>query len=239
MEHHWVLAQKELDQEKALHSKLQTETQKEHEEAIKEEKRKFEKTKQEHEVRLSDMKKAHMDQCEELGREVMKAKLEAERLHNELTARGHNVPRHTITDKALKKGLGGNTIPIVLLSILAIVFAIVVNVPQDAFTKEGLCAPVISGTTFDDNAYGVFEAPWWAPKPLKEQAFESFCADGNVPSSIEWTREAKNNKLVVSVNGGVVLKRSIAKTQVASDKILLTKRNGSVDKVSLNWLSTK
>lgn len=118
--------------------------------------------------------------------------------------------------------------------------AIAVNVPQDTFTKNGLCAPVISGTTFDDNAYGVFEAPWWAPKPLKEKAFSSFCTDtDNDPSSIEWIREAKNNKLIVSVNGGVVLKKSIAKTQVASDKILLTKRNGAVDEVSINWVSSK
>jgi hypothetical protein len=96
LEHHWVLAQKELDQEKALHTKLQVETQKEHEEVIKEEKSKLERTTHENENRLADMKKAHIEQCEELSREALKAKLEADRLHNELIARGVDVPRHML-----------------------------------------------------------------------------------------------------------------------------------------------
>lgn len=122
MEHHWVLAQKELDQEKALHAKLQEETQKEHDQVIKEEKSKFERTKNEHENRLSDIKKAHTEQCEELGREAMKAKLEADRLHNELTARGMDIPRHTLlNDKNTKKGILGQSIFLILFSVLALV----------------------------------------------------------------------------------------------------------------------
>lgn len=109
MEHHWVLAQKELDQEKALHAKLQAETQKEYEEIIKEEKSKFERTRQENENRLAEMKKAHIEQCEELGREALKAKLEADRLHSELAAREIDVPRHMLfNDKDIhaSKGMG-------------------------------------------------------------------------------------------------------------------------------------
>ncbi len=117
------------------------------------------------------------------------------------------------------------------------------------FTKSGLCAPVIPGTAFDDNAYGIFEAPWWAPTPMKEKAFDTLCKDINstsksatgvaVPSSIEWVRDGKNNKLIVSANGSVVLKRSVAKTQVASDKITFWKRNNAVEEVSFNWISMK
>ena len=122
LEHHWVLAQKELDQEKALHAKLQEESQKEHEQIIKEEKSKFERAKLEHENRLSDLKKAHIDQCEELGREAMKARLEADRLHNELTSRGMDVPRHAMfKDKDLKKGLFGQSKFLFPVSILAVV----------------------------------------------------------------------------------------------------------------------
>ena len=96
LEHHWVLAQKELDQEKALHTKLQVETQKDHEDVIKEERGKLERTTHENENRLADMKKAHTEQCEELSREALKAKLEADRLYNELIARGVDVPRHML-----------------------------------------------------------------------------------------------------------------------------------------------
>ena len=125
--------------------------------------------------------------------------------------------------------------------ILQQMFAILVNVPRDAFTKSGFCAPVIPGTTFDDNSYGIFEAPWWAPASMKEKAFDSLCStsDASAPSSIEWSRDGKNNKFTVSANGSVVLKRSVAKTQVASDKIMFWKRNSAVEEVPFNWVSMK
>lgn len=242
LEHHWVLAQKELDQEKALHAKLQEETQKEYEEVIKDEKNKLERTTNEHESRLADLKKAHIEQCEDLTREAMKAKLEADRLHKELAARGMDVPRHTVfNEKELpKKGISEQAIVLFLFAILSIAYASLGNLSSDAFTKSGICAPVIPGTAFDDNAYGVFQAPWWAPAPVKESAFASLCTtDGDVSSSIEWSRDGKNNKLSVSVNGSVVLKRSIAKAEVKSNKIMFSKRNGSIEEVPFNWVTKK
>ena len=123
LEHHWVLAQKELDQEKALHTKLQEESQKEYEETIKEEKRKFERTSQENEIRLADLKKAHIDQCDELGQEALRAKLEADRLHTELSLRGINVPRHLHLKKPNNSKIGffSRSIIPLLFAILSIV----------------------------------------------------------------------------------------------------------------------
>ena len=123
LEHHWVLAQKELDQEKALHSKLQEESQKEFEEAIKVEKRKFDRTSQENENRLADLKKAHIDQCHELGQEALKHKLEADRLHTELSTRGINVARHELRSKEnyTKKGFIPRFFFPLLFAILSIV----------------------------------------------------------------------------------------------------------------------
>lgn len=241
LEHHWVLAQKELDQEKALHTKLQEETQKEYEEHIKEEKSKFDRTTEENEHRLAELKKAHIEQCEELGREALKAKLEADRLHNEFISRGMDVPRHTLFSekgKKMKKGSLASS-PLFFLAIMSILYVCLGNISIDLFTKSGFCAPIMPGTTLDDNAYGIFEAPWWAPTSLKENTFTSFCATTNIPSSIEWSRDGKNNKLTVSVEGSVALKRSVAKTQVTSNKILFWKRNGSVEEVPFNWVSIK
>ena len=107
MEYHWVLAQKELDQEKALHTKLHEESQKEYEEVIKEEKVKYERTVQENENRLADLKKAHIEQCEELGREALKSNLEADRLHSELAARGMDIPRRLLFNKDNNQVNGG------------------------------------------------------------------------------------------------------------------------------------
>lgn len=124
MEHHWILAQKELDQEKALHTKLQVETQKDHEDVIKEGKSKLERTSHENENRLADIKKAHTEQCEELSREALKAKLEADRLYNELIARGVDVPRHMLfsdKDNSTKKVNPVLTLFLFLLAISSIV----------------------------------------------------------------------------------------------------------------------
>jgi hypothetical protein len=106
-----------------LHAKLQEETQKEYEEVIKDEKNKLERTTNEHESRLADLKKAHIEQCEDLTREAMKAKLEADRLHKELAARGMDVPRHTVfNEKELpKKGISEQAIVLFLFAILSIV----------------------------------------------------------------------------------------------------------------------
>jgi len=248
LEHHWVLAQKELDQEKALHTKLQEESQKEYEETIKEEKRKFERTSHENENRLADLKKAHIDQCEELGQEALKAKLEADRLHSELILRGIDVPRHSLLNKENHKKIGffSRSLVPLFVAVLGIAYVSLGSNPEDLFTKSGICGPIMPGTILDDNAYGTFQAPWWAPASLKEKAFTSLCTNdeteskkwtknSNVPSSIEWIRDGKNNKLIISKKGSVALKRSIAKSQIKSNKILFWKRNGNVEEVSLNW----
>ena len=107
MEHQWVLAQKELDQEKALHTKLHEESQKEYEHIIKEEKIKHERTVQGNENRLADLRKAHVEQCEELGREALKSNLEADRLHSELAARGMDIPRRLLFNKDNNQVNGG------------------------------------------------------------------------------------------------------------------------------------
>ena len=119
-------------------------------------------------------------------------------------------------------------------------------IESDILTRDGFCAPVVPGTIFDDNAYGSFNAPWWAPEAFKEQAFNTLCVAGasdtesivatRIPPSIEWTRDGKNNKLTVSVEGSVVLKKSIAKTQISSNKIQFWKRNNVVEEVSFNWM---
>jgi len=103
----------------------------------------------------------------------------------------------------------------------------------------------------DDNSYGIYQAPWWVPTPLKEQAFTAFCTDSGsdststktayIPSSIEWKRDGKyNNKLAVSVEGDVVLlKKSFVKTQITSNKIQFWKRNGQAgEEVTFNWSLT-
>lgn len=79
-----MLAQKELDQEKIWREKLQHETQDGFVGALKEEKENYAKVVKQHETRITELKQAHAKQCDELCREVLKANLEADRLHNQL-----------------------------------------------------------------------------------------------------------------------------------------------------------
>ena len=72
---------------------------------------------------------------------------------------------------------------------------------------------------------------------MKEKAFESFCT-ANDPTTIGWSRDGKNNKLVVWSNG-VVLKRSIAKATIGGTKIQFWKRNGAIEEVPFDWVSMK
>jgi hypothetical protein len=85
LEHHWVLAQKELDQEKVFRDKMQNESTQDFESALAEEKERHAKSCNENEDRVSELKKAHQKQCDELCREILKANLEADRLHSQLS----------------------------------------------------------------------------------------------------------------------------------------------------------
>ena len=88
LEHHWILAQKELDQEKVLRQKQQVESKEEFDRTLAEEKEKVTRAEKDHEQRIADLKKAHAKQCDELCREILKANLEADRLHSQLKDNG-------------------------------------------------------------------------------------------------------------------------------------------------------
>jgi hypothetical protein len=117
------LAQKELDQEKALRSKLHSEALKEFEQSLQEERSKNAKAVEEHEVRLADLKKAHAQQCDELCREILKANVEADRLHHELKSKGVKIPRHAL----FKDGNSTNSSPYSLLISTFITFFFAVS----------------------------------------------------------------------------------------------------------------
>ena len=93
LEHHWVLAQKELDQEKVLRDKLHSESTHDYERALSEEKAKYAATLKEHKQQIAELKKTHQRQCDELGQEILKANLEADRLHSQLSNGGVRTTR--------------------------------------------------------------------------------------------------------------------------------------------------
>jgi len=84
LEHHWVLAGKELDQEKVLRQNIQKELSEDFERVLRDEKEKNSVLRKNYDNQVDELKKAHAKQCDELGKKILKATLEADRLHNQL-----------------------------------------------------------------------------------------------------------------------------------------------------------
>lgn len=113
LEHHWILAQKELDQEKVLREKQQIESKEEFDRAVADEKEKYVRVEKDHEQRIADLKKAHAKQCDELCREILKANLEADRLHSQLKDNGVEPRKARLFTEGTSTGPNLPLIPII------------------------------------------------------------------------------------------------------------------------------
>jgi hypothetical protein len=118
LEHHWILAQKELDQTQ----KMDGERKAEYDRLVAEERARHAKELAEHETRITELKKAHAAQCDELCREILKANLEADRLHGQLN---NGSIRNTQVFSAWKEGGGRSSslFPVLCIA-LSVLFAV-------------------------------------------------------------------------------------------------------------------
>lgn len=110
-----MLAGKELDQEKMLRQKMQKEQQDDYERVLKEEREKLSAVRMTYEKQIQELKRTHYKQCDELSKEVLKATLEADRLHNQLVGS----PRRAkmFTSKSSKISLFRSLLFLVLVSV--------------------------------------------------------------------------------------------------------------------------
>ena len=235
------MAQKELDQEKVLRTKLQAEVETEHQQALKDEKARYNKCVEDHEADIKELKKSHEKQCEELGREILKQKLEADRLFNELQTNGIQVPRKALfkDDDVNNSSAIGKIINLILTCVIVLLAVGVTRAHQaNMFTQSGICAPVMPGTVLDDTTNDTtFQSPWWAPDSFKQQGFDIFCMDKTkkLPATIEWKKEGKMHKLAIAVEGQIALKKKAIKTEVLSDRVRVWKKNGVAEEDMLSW----
>jgi len=253
------LAQKELDQEKILRQKLQKESQGEYDRSVQEEKKKQIQLIQEHEERVSQLKKAHAKQCDELCQEVLKANLEADRLHSQLEGANIN-PRKPRLFPKKEESTGASAM--VILSVAFAVssvsysfrdrktqcclfisqtlrsFQIVVffGFKVDLFTKEALCSPVMPGSILRSTPLAMsFQSPWWAPSKYKEQAFKAVCSS-EAPVLLEWEPDGKENKLTVTRGGKkTLIRRTVSKTEVYGDRLRLWTKKGVAEDHGSVW----
>jgi hypothetical protein len=77
-----------------------------------------------------------------------------------------------------------------------------------------------------------FEAPWWAPSPIKEKAFSQFCGSAH-PTKLEWINEASENKVVLTKKGKTSLNKRTKSLEVFADRIRLWNRKGHAEEYAL------
>lgn len=107
----------------------------------------------------------------------------------------------------------------------------------DMFTKDGVCAPVMPGSSLhSSNTGSVFEAPWWAPSSLKAQAFQQVCSDNLSPTRLEWLRDGRENKVVLTHGSKVLFtKRSVIKAEVFGSHLRLWSKKGVPENHESLW----
>lgn len=135
LEHHWVLAGKELDQEKILRQKLQKEQETDYDRALRDEKEKLTNLRKEYERQVQALKTTHVAQVDELKDEVLKANLEADRLHNQLIGS----PRQT---RLFSKANFWKDSPLRVVSI-SMVFAVRDHIFENETELLSLCSLIV------------------------------------------------------------------------------------------------
>jgi hypothetical protein len=103
----------------------------------------------------------------------------------------------------------------------------------DIFTKNGVCAPIMPGRVLNNNSKGAsFEAPWWAPSPIKEKAFSQFCGTAQ-PTKLVWINESSENKVILTKNGKTSLNKKTTSLEVFADRLRLWNRKGQAGEYGL------
>jgi len=144
------------------------------------------------------MQRSHQAQCDELSQEILKATLEADRLGEELAAKGVYVPRRVMfnnedsnntKDRTLnhrnstKPTMSTTTMMKSILLVVCVATTTLLGVSvwyghkAGVFTKAGLCAPIMPGSELnsEQERQQTFIAPWWTPAGYKTLAYRKLC----------------------------------------------------------------
>lgn len=135
-----------------------------------------------------------------------------------------------VSSKTRSSGAHGANIVITFIALLAL--ALGVAVQNEFVSMDDVCAPVQPGSKFLSTDKAVFEAPWWAPKAVKEQAFVTFCGDRL------WTRlHVDNGNVDIFGASGKSLwhGRALGGLTVDSNKITIRHKRGSVEEIRAPW----
>ena len=105
------------------------------------------------------------------------------------------------------------------------------------FSMDAICGPVLPGTTLNKDAR--YEAPWFAPRPLKQSAF-ALCGDME-RVSMSWTSKGGEvGRLIVETldenKPKILLDRNALSAVVKFDRLDIVEKKGKVESVKLPWV---
>ena len=192
---------KELDELTIRHEKAT----RDHHEEITDQQTKQRELSRQHDARNAELTAEHGRQAEELRRQVLQSKLDADKLRMQIAqmqmaAEPQCADR--VVDRTLRESMATTSSSSSRASASSgIVFlaAGLLLIPLLAFvasSSDAMCAPCLPGTKLDGSTF-VGEAPWWASGPSKSAAFSLLCAD-RTRARIEWSGGSGMSKLLVA-----------------------------------------
>jgi len=117
-----------------------------------------------------------------------------------------------------------------------LLYAIISAVTQSFYIRSAICSPSIPGTTITSSTpHTIFEAPWWAPRPLKHKAFSLFCSSAQQPQT---KLEFKSGNLIlwdVQNNKRLIYKKNIKLAIVHAQSLNLTNKREHKEVVDAPW----
>lgn len=98
---------------------------------------------------------------------------------------------------------------------------------MEMLTHDILCGPVMPGQVLKkEHAGKSFDAPFWAPESLKDEAYELLCSEVP-PTKISWESDGKDtNRLVVQQGDKTFRKTGLAKSRIFGNNVRVWNKKG-------------
>jgi hypothetical protein len=183
-------------------------------------------------VRENDALVTELEQTvRSLRKELFESNLERDRLR--ATSGAGELVQSAVAEKsALSSSVSRLTVKRIMIAAAlgAAVAAAVFGVPN------AVCAPVRPGRKLTPDADSVFEAPWWAPSPVKEVAFAAVCGS-RTRTRLTWNGDRLSVHTLTGNGEASTLwqGRASGGVRVSSDRISLQSKKGSIERVRAPW----
>ena len=121
-----------------------------------------------------------------------------------------------------------------VISLLLVVMAVVLQ--SSPVALDAICAPVMPGSVLvAGKSLSVYDAPWWAPQPLKKGAY-SICGSKRARSRLEVNYDKFTVYWLLGDTAEYVWNRRADGTlTVKADKLHLTKKHGNKEEFIAPW----